>query len=92
LSFLTGFLQASSSFEVKDSSGKVCIIADLTVAFSVEYKSSGQKEVRGVSHCLSLTCVYKICGISALAQYLNFEQIFRHEKLLQPRFPPLPLM
>ncbi|NWX16895.1 LAMP1 protein, partial [Aegotheles bennettii] len=41
---LTGFLQASSSFEVKDSSGKVCIIADLTVAFSVEYKSSGQKE------------------------------------------------
>ncbi|NXL59702.1 LAMP1 protein, partial [Chordeiles acutipennis] len=41
---LTGFLQASSSFEVKDSSGKVCIIADLTVAFSVEYKSYGQKE------------------------------------------------
>ncbi|NXE26917.1 LAMP1 protein, partial [Ardeotis kori] len=41
---LTGFLQASSSFEVKDSSGKICIIADLTVAFSVEYKSSGQKE------------------------------------------------
>ncbi|NXH21508.1 LAMP1 protein, partial [Bucco capensis] len=41
---LTGFLQASSSFEVKDSSGKVCIIADLTVAFSVEYKGSGQKE------------------------------------------------
>ncbi|XP_010149218.1 PREDICTED: lysosome-associated membrane glycoprotein 1-like, partial [Eurypyga helias] len=38
------FLQASSSFEVKDSSGKVCIIADLTVAFSVEYKSYGQKE------------------------------------------------
>uniref|UniRef100_A0A8D0FW16 Lysosome-associated membrane glycoprotein 1 n=1 Tax=Strix occidentalis caurina TaxID=311401 RepID=A0A8D0FW16_STROC len=44
LSFLTGFLQASSSFEVKDSSGKVCIIADLTVDFSVEYKSRGQKE------------------------------------------------
>ncbi|XP_053915498.1 lysosome-associated membrane glycoprotein 1 [Cuculus canorus] len=41
---LLGFLQAASSFEVKDSSGKVCIIADLTVAFSVEYKSSGQKE------------------------------------------------
>ncbi|NXO57490.1 LAMP1 protein, partial [Aramus guarauna] len=41
---LPGFLQASSSFEVKDSSGKVCIIADLTVAFSVEYKSNGQKE------------------------------------------------
>ncbi|NWX50064.1 LAMP1 protein, partial [Steatornis caripensis] len=40
----TGFLQASSSFEVKDSSGKACIIADLTVAFSVEYKSNGQKE------------------------------------------------
>ncbi|XP_026701634.1 lysosome-associated membrane glycoprotein 1 [Athene cunicularia] len=39
-----GFLQASSSFEVKDSSGKVCIIADMTVAFSVEYKSRGQKE------------------------------------------------
>ncbi|XP_033368891.1 cullin-4A isoform X5 [Parus major] len=39
-----GFLQASSSFEVKDSSGKVCIIADLTVAFSVEYKNNGQKE------------------------------------------------
>ncbi|XP_010137713.1 PREDICTED: lysosome-associated membrane glycoprotein 1, partial [Buceros rhinoceros silvestris] len=38
------FLQASSSFEVKDSSGKVCIIADLTAAFSVEYKSNGQKE------------------------------------------------
>ncbi|NXP53105.1 LAMP1 protein, partial [Heliornis fulica] len=38
-----GVLQASSSFEVKDSSGKVCIIADLTVAFSVEYKSNGQK-------------------------------------------------
>ncbi|NXU56637.1 LAMP1 protein, partial [Turnix velox] len=42
---LTGFLQASSSFEVKDSSGKVCIIANLTVAFSVEYKAHGQKEV-----------------------------------------------
>ncbi|KFU97914.1 Lysosome-associated membrane glycoprotein 1, partial [Pterocles gutturalis] len=41
---LTGFLQSSSSFEVKDSSGKVCIIANLTVAFSVEYKSNGQKE------------------------------------------------
>ncbi|XP_051464015.1 lysosome-associated membrane glycoprotein 1 isoform X2 [Apus apus] len=41
---LLGFLQASSSFEVKDSSGKICIIADLTVAFSVEYKSNGQKE------------------------------------------------
>ncbi|KAM9389793.1 lysosome-associated membrane glycoprotein 1 [Phaethornis superciliosus] len=41
---LLGFLQASSSFEVKDSSGKVCIFADLTVAFSVEYKSNGQKE------------------------------------------------
>ncbi|XP_074766058.1 lysosome-associated membrane glycoprotein 1 [Athene noctua] len=41
---LLGFLQASSSFEVKDSSGKVCIIADMTVAFSVEYKSRGQKE------------------------------------------------
>ncbi|NXH87821.1 LAMP1 protein, partial [Edolisoma coerulescens] len=41
---LSGFLQASSSFEVKDSSGKVCIIADLTVAFSVEYKNSGQKQ------------------------------------------------
>ncbi|NXG07766.1 LAMP1 protein, partial [Sakesphorus luctuosus] len=41
----TGFLQASSSFEVKDSSGKVCIFADLTVAFSVEYKSNAQKEV-----------------------------------------------
>ncbi|NXC02367.1 LAMP1 protein, partial [Orthonyx spaldingii] len=41
---LSGFLQASSSFEVKDSSGKVCIIANLTVAFSVEYKNVGQKE------------------------------------------------
>ncbi|NXK95278.1 LAMP1 protein, partial [Formicarius rufipectus] len=41
---LTGFLQASSSFEVKDVSGKVCIIADLTVAFSVEYKTPTQKE------------------------------------------------
>ncbi|XP_064915308.1 lysosome-associated membrane glycoprotein 1 isoform X1 [Columba livia] len=41
---LLGFLQACSSFEVKDPSGKVCIIANLTVAFSVEYKSSGQKE------------------------------------------------
>lgn len=41
---LLGFLQASSSFEVKDSSGKVCIIADLTVAFSVEYKTHVQKE------------------------------------------------
>ncbi|XP_032908258.1 lysosome-associated membrane glycoprotein 1 [Catharus ustulatus] len=41
---LLGFLQASSSFEVKDPSGKVCIIADLTVAFSVEYKISGKKE------------------------------------------------
>ncbi|KAM9567042.1 lysosome-associated membrane glycoprotein 1 isoform 2-T2 [Guaruba guarouba] len=39
-----GFLQASSSFEVKDQSGKICIIADMTVAFSVEYKSNGQKE------------------------------------------------
>ncbi|NXY87687.1 LAMP1 protein, partial [Alcedo cyanopectus] len=42
---LTGFLQASTSFEVKDSSGKVCIIAELTAAFSVEYKSNGQKEL-----------------------------------------------
>ncbi|NWV70030.1 LAMP1 protein, partial [Malurus elegans] len=42
---LSGFLQASSSFEVKDSSGKVCIIADLTVAFSVEYRNSEQKEL-----------------------------------------------
>uniref|UniRef100_A0A674GUM6 Lysosome-associated membrane glycoprotein 1 n=1 Tax=Taeniopygia guttata TaxID=59729 RepID=A0A674GUM6_TAEGU len=41
---LLGFLQASSSFEVKDSSGKVCILADLTVAFSVEYKTNVQKE------------------------------------------------
>ncbi|XP_051628677.1 lysosome-associated membrane glycoprotein 1 [Manacus candei] len=41
---LLGFLQASSSFEVKDSSGRICIIADLTVAFSVEYKNHGQKE------------------------------------------------
>ncbi|NXV79420.1 LAMP1 protein, partial [Atlantisia rogersi] len=41
---LPGFLQAASLFEVKDLSGKVCIIANLTVAFSVEYKSSGQKE------------------------------------------------
>lgn len=47
--FLSGFLQASSSFEVKDPSGKVCIIADLTVAFSVEYKISGKKEVRAES-------------------------------------------
>lgn len=47
--FLSGFLQASSSFEVKDSSGKICIIADLTVAFSVEYQTSAQKEVRAVS-------------------------------------------
>ncbi|KAI1241644.1 hypothetical protein IHE44_0005128 [Lamprotornis superbus] len=38
------FGHASSSFEVKDPSGKVCIIADLTVAFSVEYKNSGQEE------------------------------------------------
>ncbi|NXO23366.1 LAMP1 protein, partial [Cisticola juncidis] len=42
---LSGFLQASASFEVKDSSGKVCIIANLTVGFSVEYKSNGQKEL-----------------------------------------------
>ncbi|NXT58120.1 LAMP1 protein, partial [Pluvianellus socialis] len=42
---LTGFLQASSSFEVKDSSGKACIIANMTVAFSVDYESGGQKEV-----------------------------------------------
>ncbi|NXI74514.1 LAMP1 protein, partial [Anseranas semipalmata] len=41
---LPGFLQASSSFDVKDSTGKVCIIANLTVAFSVEYKSNGQKQ------------------------------------------------
>ncbi|NXR60666.1 LAMP1 protein, partial [Rhadina sibilatrix] len=40
----SGFLQASSSFEVKDPSGKVCIIADLTVAFSVEYKNNEQKK------------------------------------------------
>ncbi|XP_027740418.1 lysosome-associated membrane glycoprotein 1 [Empidonax traillii] len=42
---LLGFLQVSSSFEVKDSSGRICIIADLTVAFSVEYKNNGQKEL-----------------------------------------------
>ncbi|NXC46536.1 LAMP1 protein, partial [Penelope pileata] len=41
---LTGFLQASSSFDVRDSTGKVCIIANLTAAFSVEYKSGGQKQ------------------------------------------------
>ncbi|XP_005037544.2 PREDICTED: lysosome-associated membrane glycoprotein 1 [Ficedula albicollis] len=44
-SFGLGFLQISSSFEVKDPSDKVCIIADLTVAFSVEYKTSGPKEL-----------------------------------------------
>ncbi|NXL83450.1 LAMP1 protein, partial [Alectura lathami] len=41
---LTGFLQASSTFDVKDSTGKVCIIANLTAAFSVEYKGNGQKQ------------------------------------------------
>uniref|UniRef100_A0A8B9C608 Lysosome-associated membrane glycoprotein 1 n=1 Tax=Anser brachyrhynchus TaxID=132585 RepID=A0A8B9C608_9AVES len=44
LSLSPGFLQVSSSFDVKDSSGKVCIIANLTAAFSVEYKSNGQKQ------------------------------------------------
>ncbi|NXE52523.1 LAMP1 protein, partial [Casuarius casuarius] len=42
---LTGFLQAAASFDVKDASGNVCIMADMTVAFSVEYNSNGQKEV-----------------------------------------------
>ncbi|XP_032057667.1 lysosome-associated membrane glycoprotein 1 [Aythya fuligula] len=41
---LLGFLQVSSSFDVKDSTGKVCIIANLTAAFTVEYKSNGQKQ------------------------------------------------
>lgn len=80
LLFLSGFLQASSSFEVKDSSGKVCIIADLTVAFSVEYKNDGQKQVRAVSMLLLVTTsifsIYKMCGISARVQYLNFQQVF----------------
>ncbi|KGL72660.1 Lysosome-associated membrane glycoprotein 1, partial [Tinamus guttatus] len=40
-----GFLQAAASFEVKDSSGNVCLVADMTVAFSVEYNSSEQREV-----------------------------------------------
>ncbi|NWY06737.1 LAMP1 protein, partial [Nothoprocta ornata] len=40
-----GFLQAAASFEVKDSSGNVCVFADMTVAFSVEYNSSEQREV-----------------------------------------------
>ncbi|NXA40645.1 LAMP1 protein, partial [Eudromia elegans] len=40
-----GLLQAAASFEVKDSSGHVCISADMTVAFSVEYNSSEHREV-----------------------------------------------
>lgn len=71
---------------MKDSSGKVCIIADLTVAFSVEYKSNGQKEVWEVSHCLCVACVYKMLSISVCVWYLNFEQI--SETALAKIFPP----
>lgn len=43
---LTGILQSAScvTFEVKDSANKTCIMADLSVNFSVEYKA-GMKQV-----------------------------------------------
>ncbi|CAM5074792.1 unnamed protein product [Natator depressus] len=40
------FLQVSSSaFEVKDQSGKVCIIANLSVSFSVEYTTKSSQQL-----------------------------------------------
>ncbi|XP_073206513.1 lysosome-associated membrane glycoprotein 1 isoform X2 [Lepidochelys kempii] len=40
------FLQMSSSaFEVKDQSGKVCIIANLSVSFSVEYTTKSSQQL-----------------------------------------------
>ncbi|KAG6938901.1 lysosomal associated membrane protein 1 [Chelydra serpentina] len=40
------FLQMSSSaFEVKDQSGKVCIIANLSVSFSVEYLTKNRQQL-----------------------------------------------
>lgn len=71
LSLLPGFLQVSSSFDVKDETGKVCIIANLTAAFTVEYKSNGQKQVMGGARCLSLTRIYKIWGVFAPLQNWN---------------------
>lgn len=84
---LTGFLQASSSFDVRDSTGKVCIIANLTVAFSVEYKSNGQKQVMGGISLLVLCILYHVWGLFVSVHYWNFEQIFKLEKLLLQTFP-----
>ncbi|XP_067419759.1 lysosome-associated membrane glycoprotein 1 [Emydura macquarii macquarii] len=39
------FLQISSAFEVKDESGKVCIIANMSVSFSVEYPTKSHLQV-----------------------------------------------
>lgn len=66
---LTGFLQASSSFDVRDSTGKVCIIANLTVAFSVEYKSNGQKQVMGGISLLVLCILYHVWGLFVSVHY-----------------------
>uniref|UniRef100_A0A8C8VFB8 Lysosome-associated membrane glycoprotein 1 n=1 Tax=Pelusios castaneus TaxID=367368 RepID=A0A8C8VFB8_9SAUR len=39
------FLQMSSAFEVKDEGGKVCIIANMSVSFSVKYSTKSHQQV-----------------------------------------------
>ncbi|XP_042312276.1 lysosome-associated membrane glycoprotein 1 [Sceloporus undulatus] len=41
---LLGLLQASSTFEVKDKSGKICILANFSVQFTVEYNTKTKTE------------------------------------------------
>uniref|UniRef100_A0A8D0G8M1 Lysosome-associated membrane glycoprotein 1 n=1 Tax=Sphenodon punctatus TaxID=8508 RepID=A0A8D0G8M1_SPHPU len=42
-----GFLQTpSSTFEVKDATGKVCIMANMSIAFSVEYPQKNNSKMR----------------------------------------------
>ncbi|XP_034970810.1 lysosome-associated membrane glycoprotein 1 [Zootoca vivipara] len=43
---LLGFLQASSAFEVRDGKNKICILANFSVLFTVEYHTNTSKEVK----------------------------------------------
>ncbi|KAJ7319768.1 hypothetical protein JRQ81_019279 [Phrynocephalus forsythii] len=46
---LLGFLQASSTFEVTDDSGNICILANFSVHFTVQYNTSTTNENRTFS-------------------------------------------
>nr|XP_060625632.1 lysosome-associated membrane glycoprotein 1 [Anolis sagrei ordinatus] len=39
-----GFLQASSTFEVRDKTGKICILANFSAEFTVEYSTKAKDE------------------------------------------------